>query len=233
MPAKSRIEWTPVIDEAIRRVYRERRHGGLKKLSCETGIGRSSLSDRARKDLGLSPLRRVCPGKKVRWTTEDDRMIVRWGHEPAACIAQRLKVAGLPWRSDKTIANRRCELRQKGEPVGAWREDLTVEEIAVGLGVCVTAVTRWIKQGLLTAKALRPDSPSRKFFRIKSRDLRRFIYRHPTYLASARPDLVWYNDIVFGPCPSDVQEPPKGRQRRESPAPDGIEFPLHLEAAHG
>lgn len=232
MPANSRIEWTPAIDEAIRRVYRDCRHGGLKKLAIETGIGRSSLSDRARKDLGLSPLRRVRPGKKVRWTTEEDRMIVRWGHEPAACIGQRLKAAGLPWRSDKSISNRRCELRNQGEPVGAWREDLTVEEIAEGLGICVTAVTRWVKQGLLKAKALRPDSTSCKFFRIKSPDLRRFIYRHPTYLASARPDLVWYNDIVFGPCPSDVQEPPKGRQRRQ-PELDGTEYPLHLEVAHG
>ncbi|MCB1826651.1 MAG: helix-turn-helix domain-containing protein [Candidatus Competibacteraceae bacterium] len=232
MAANSRIEWTPAIDEAIRRIYRDRRHGGLKALSRETGIGRTSLSDRARRALGLPPLRSVRPAKKTRWDPLDDELIVRWGHEPSACIARRLEAAGRPWRSDKTVANRRCELRNQGQPVGAWREDLTTEEVAEGLGINIMAVTRWIKQGQLKAKALRPDSPTCKFYRIQSRDLRRFIYRHPTYLASARPDLVWYNDIVFGPCPSDVQEPPKGRQRRQ-PELDGTEYPLNLESAHG
>lgn len=232
MAANSRIEWTPAIDEAIRRIYRERRHGGLKKLSRETGIPRSSLSDRARKTLGVTPFRRFRIEKKVRYDPLDDELIVRWGHEPAASIARRLIEAGRPRRSEHAIANRRCELRNQGQPVGAWREDLTTDEVAEGLGVNKSTVMRWIKLGLLTAKALRPDSPSCKFYRIQLRDLRRFIYRHPTYLASARPDLVWYNDIVFGPCPSDVQEPPKGRQRRP-PELDGTEYPLHLETAHG
>lgn len=232
MSAKSRIEWTPAIDAAIVRVYRERHHGGLKKLSCETGIGRTSLSDRARRHLGLMPLRHIRTAKKVRWTPRDDELIVRWGHEPAACIARRLVEAGQPWRSDKTVSNRRCELRNQGQPVGAWQEDLTAEEIADGLRVSITTVTRWINRGLLQAKFLQPHATRNKLYRVKLPDLRRFFYRHPTYLASARPDLVWYNDIVFGPYPSDVQEPPKGRQRRESPAPDGIEFPLHLEVAH-
>lgn len=233
MAVKSRIEWTPAIDDALRRVYRERRHGALKKLSHETGIGRTSLSERALITLGLSPLRHVRFAKRVRWMPIDDELIVRWGHEPSACIAQRLVAAGRPLRSDKAIANHRCELRRGGHPVGAWRDDLTTDEVAVGLGVNIVTVMRWIRQGVLKAKSLRPDSVSGKFHRIAPRELRRFFYRHPTYLAPARPDLVWYNDIVFGPCPSDVQEPPKGRPRRESPAPDGIEFPLHLEAAHG
>lgn len=65
MAANSRIEWTPAIDEAIRRIYRDRRHGGLKALSRETGIGRTSLSDRARRALGLPPLRSVRPAKNA------------------------------------------------------------------------------------------------------------------------------------------------------------------------
>lgn len=227
----ARIDWTPALDAAIQRCYRERKRGGLKKLSYETGISRSALSGRARKKLGLTAFRDIRPGKKVRWEAADDELIVRWGHEPSSCIARRMKDAGRPWRSEKTIANRRCELRRQGQPVGAWREDMTVEEVSAGLGVHAISITRWIQQGLLKATALRPDNSSCKFYRIEIRDLRRFIYRHPTYLSAARPDLVWYNDIVFGPCPSDVKEPPKGRKRYQ-PALDAIEYPLHLETSH-
>ena len=226
-----RIVWTPELDAAIAKVFRAQKIGGLDDLARETGIARSTLSTRGRVKLGMPPMRRVRPGKKVRWAPADDEFIVRWGHEPSMCIARRMRAAGHPWRSAKNIANRRCELRQQGQPVGAWREDLTAEEVAEGLGVKIDAVLRWIRLDLLTAKALRPDSPSCKFYRIQPADLRRFLYHHPTYLASASPDLVWYNDIVFGPCPADVQAPSKGRQRRRIEL-DGTEYPLHLESAH-
>lgn len=85
-------------------------------------------------------------------------------------------------------------LRRRGEPVGLDRSDLTVAEVAEGLGCAERTVTRWIGWGWLRATAMVPDGQG-KYYRITETDLRRFCLAHAAAVARGRPDMIWYTDL--------------------------------------
>lgn len=229
MSAKSRIEWTPEMDAALIDVYRSRQRAKLKCLSLDWGIAPSTIHRRAVYTLGVTPFHRN--GASTLWCDQEDALVVRFGHERPVDLQRRLREAGFR-RGLKAIINHRGELKRRGCPVGAYRESLTTAEIAAGMGCSLNVVERWIKEGVLQATALTPNSLRAKHYQVKPSALRHFCLTHTQRLMRLNPDIIWYTDLIRG------ESKPARAARKISPAarrPDAnvIEFPLHLEAAHG
>lgn len=229
MPDKSPIEWTPEMDAALVEVYRSRQRARLKCLSLDWGIAPSTIHRRAVYTLGVTPFHRN--GACALWCDQEDALVVRYGHERPVDLQRRLREAGFR-RGLKAIINHRGELKRRGYPVGAYRESLTTAEIAAGMRCGMSVVERWIRDRLLDATALTPNSLRAKHYQVKPSALRRFCLTHTQKLMRLNPGIVWYTDLIRGEsksAPAARKISPAARQ----PDAHVIEFPLHLEAAYG
>jgi len=189
----SRRSFTAEQDAELARVYRNREAGNMSCFARRWGVPKSTVSARARR-LGLPPLRRF-RGYTALWKEAEDQLLVEHGHRPALDLQRRLAAAGFT-RKIKSIQNRRSELKRAGFPVGAYREELTVQEVAEGMGCDDITVLKWIRVLGLKATALCPDSGRAKFYRIRERDLQRFCLDHTAAVARFKPDLVWYTHLI-------------------------------------
>lgn len=193
MAANKRI-WTADQDAALRSYYQKSTRGGLVTLSRQWGIAVTTLHSHATRVLGLKTRRHQNPSA---WTPAEDQILIEEGYLPRQLLRARLAEAGFP-RSEKGLENRRWILRRKGVATDAYRPDLTIAEVAAGLGCTERAVLRWIHCGWLKAKALCPDAPAKRY-QITDDQLRRFCIAHPSALYGYQPDLVWYTDLISRP----------------------------------
>lgn len=189
MPVK--YDWVK-LEPLVRAAYASGERSALKRLHYETGVPPKSLSHFALRHLGLAPLQ--APRSTAPWSAAEDDLLLRWSHQPSHIIASRLQEAGFD-RSARAVAIRRCVLRKQGRSIGIFRDDLTIREIAVALGVSDRWVLRWIQTGRLASTP--PVSQHCKYgHRISFPALRQFLIEHGTAWQHAKPDLIWLTDIL-------------------------------------
>lgn len=187
--------WTAEQDAALIAASQSPVRGARARLSRIWNIPQNCLTHRAQA-LGLPPTRRT-PVHPRRWLTDEDRLLIEYGHLPRKALQARLAKAGFK-RSTHSLENRRAILKQQGHPVGQFRERLTVSEIMDGFNCSNETVQRWIRCGALKARALCPDSKA-KYYEVTYAALRQFCLDHVVEIARLHPDLIWYTDLIG--CP--------------------------------
>lgn len=215
---RTKYEWTPAMDDMIRRIHRERAGKRSSDLPSYAEYARRIrrpkhvVIQRARK-LGLEP---PAP-KEPAWSEEELRRLRRWAWMTPRVIQQKLKQAGFN-RSVTAVT-----LKRKRLNLHAAREWLNARELAEALGIDSHKVALWVKRGLLHGnwREFDSDGDGRKGeYVFREHYIRRFILMNPTEVDLRKVDQLWFFDIItqgkFGENYYDAGEEglAKGGRRR-------------------
>lgn len=193
----SRREWATEQDAALTKIYQEKyRNGALKALAIDFDIPANTLSYHA-KAIGLPRIRGLRRQRR-HWVAAEDQIIVEFGDFPIGTIRAKLAAIGFD-RAPSSIRGRRQCLRNAGVIISSDRDEMTIVEVAQGLGCKESAIYRWIQYGWLRAQTMRQNLKTQNYY-ITRADLRQFCRTHTAALQRCgRPDLIWYTDLIANP----------------------------------
>lgn len=183
---RQRWHASPPIDAVIRRTYQSVPSKG-DIAACAKAVGRPRwwVSKRAR-ELGLVVPRFKAPA----WTDAETELVRELAHKQPASIQRSLKHRGYH-RSETAIL-------VKLKRLGADRTDpnaMNANQLAECLGVDRKTVGRWIEQGWLKATR-RQHSDRDDYWRIKRKDVRRFIIENTAQVDLRKVDRFWFVDLL-------------------------------------
>jgi DNA-directed RNA polymerase specialized sigma24 family protein len=192
MPA-ARRQWssTEHVDDAIRRGYQKPDRGTINRLAIDIQRPRTWIRDRAIK-LGIA----VPRYKPLPWSPEED-LIVRElaGQRKPASIQRALRKDGFA-RTETAIVVR---MKRLGESrVIESVDEYSGRQLADMMGVDGKTVSTWVSKGLLRAKEVgEPRSDGRATtWRIKRKDVRRFIIDHTAHVDLRKVEKFWFVDLL-------------------------------------
>jgi len=189
---KRKYEFTPLIDDLIRRAYRQYRvYGNRQAISrCARKVEIPSWKIRRRAlDLGLTRT------KEPLWSDAEVAQLERWGHLTDAVIQRKLKAAGF----NRSIAGihlklRRLRIRQNLDGYSA-------HSLSEAFGVDSHKVVLWIHRKMLRATRRgtdRTEAQGGDSYWITHNAAREFVYRYPDQIDLARVEKLWFLDLVSG-----------------------------------
>jgi len=194
----TRRVWTLDEDALIRREWPrvQKRQQSVARLADQIGVSEFLVRERA----GVLGIRLQRPDH-IPWTEAEDELLAANVHLVPRTIADKLQRAGFPRRTAAAIAVRRQRLQRTVHGNG---EAYSLHELAALMGCSPQPVMRWIRLGLLPAKARgetqnQYGGPGDRYL-IKPRDVRAFIIQHTAQVATqlATADKYWLVDLLAG-----------------------------------
>lgn len=93
------------------------------------------------------------------------------------------------------VKSKRLQIDRRG-----CRDWMTASSVALGFGLEVHTVIRWIEKGWLQAERFGKDHPDGRAsaWKVWPQALSRFVREHPAAYTLAKVDQVWFLDLVFG-----------------------------------
>lgn len=179
---KRKYQWTQERDELIRARYAER--GPLAPLAALWGYPEHAIRWRAA-ELGVGPM---TPASR-KWTpAELDYLEERAGQDTARMIARHLK------RSLRSVIIQ----AHRQQIATRVREGYTAGDLGECFGVSDKTVARWIRLGYFgDVKRRNGGDSDADAYRIKERQVRRFLEAHRTVYSLQTTDQTWFLDLVF------------------------------------
>lgn len=202
MNGRRTIDWVP-IDPELRKIYTELQRGALQQLSNRVGISATTLSQRARRSLGVMGINHP---KKVfnKFTPREDEVLIQNYPSPAWQLQKMLSAHGRS-RTISSVINRLYALRKAGQiaDVADAIEDsdcLTTADLAEVMGVTQRRIQYWVTQKQLTVMEDKgPDDSRVHRYRIHRKPLRDFLMMYPGHWDSKACDHFWLVDILTAP----------------------------------
>lgn len=182
--------FTARIDQRIREIYlshpNAKTRPGIRQLAGQIGIPHWALKKRAR-ELGLART------KEKAWSEPELVILARYAWMSDERIRLKLKVAGYA-RTVTGIHMKLKRMRFKWDP-----SFYSGKGLAQALGIDSHVVTRWIKSGHLKARfrgTARSEQQGGDIYLIREKDVRRFIFEHPTEIDLRKVDQLWFLDLI-------------------------------------
>ena len=182
--------FTDQIDQLIREIYLShpgaKTRPGIRMLAKKVDIPHWALKKRAR-ELGLART------KELPWSEPELAILARYAWMSDERIRLKLKAAGY----SRTVTGIHLKLRRmkfKHDP-----SFYSANSLAQALGIDSHAVSRWIKRGYLRAQlrgTARGDQQNGDIYLIRERDIRRFIFEHPSEIDLRKVDQLWFLDLL-------------------------------------
>lgn len=182
--------FTPAMDEAIRRAYQERAEKrsspipGLTQLAEKWNIPTHKIKKRAI-DIG------VARSKDRPWSDRELKMLHQLAWLKPGAISMRFYRAGFKRSS--------CAIKVKLRRIKARREN-TDYYTAIGLSECfgvdVHTIVRWIRLAMLKAERQDPRIGEKSPWMIHEKHVREFIFRNPMEFDIRKVDQLWFMDLV-------------------------------------
>lgn len=195
MPAA--LPWTELDDAAIKRIYEttdvvEQRRRKARYVAMTRWTGKQ-VYHRA---LQLGAIKSKV--KEPNWSDAEIDFILSQSGFCVQHIRKKMIKAGFPVRTLSAIGDR---LRKEAGSVKVARQDAGVysgNEVADLLGVDSKTVSSWCRQGLLRGVYSENSYGPHHAWRIKEKDIRRFVIDHVGRVNFARCDKFWLVDLL---CP--------------------------------
>src|ERR1700691_1114197 len=187
---KRKYEFTPLIDDLIRRAYRQYRvYGNRQAISrCARKVEIPSWKIRRRAvDLGLTRT------KEQLWSDAEVAILERWGHLTDAVIQRKLKAAGFH-RSVNGIHLKMKRLRIKQNLDG-----YSANTLALAFGVDSHKVTHWIHRNMLRATRRGTERTERQggdTYWIAHKAVHDFVLAHPDEIDLRKVEKWWFLDLL-------------------------------------
>ncbi len=195
-----KIDWTP-IDPILTKIYQDRDYGAVKKLSEQTGIAHSTLTQHAKRCLMVNGMN-VRGLRFEKYLPTEDTLLIQNYPAPIWRLQAILASRGYQ-RTTKSIVNHLYNLRQSDQLPAEMDaiEDANLIgtlEVAEVMGVTLRKVQNWINRQLLkTADPDLPDDQGRIHRHlIHRRDLTEFLRTYPGHWDSRHCDHFWLVDIL-------------------------------------
>jgi hypothetical protein len=194
--ARPRSTFTPAMDAAILRVYREIkprdwRAPAIRNLARALGLPRWRVSHRARELGAYQP--RI---KELPWSSRELHILELNAHYTAKTIQEKLKASGFI-RSFNGIHVKLVRMRFKKQCVKG-----SARVVAECFGVDPSTVAdQWIRQGLLKASRRGTDRTSQQGgdeWLIKEKDIKAFIINNIGIIDLRKVDKFWFVAILAG-----------------------------------
>ena len=187
---RRKYTFTDQIDQFIREAYLSRPDNktrpGISVLAKKVGIPHWALKKRAR-ELGLART------KELPWSEPELEILARYAWMSDERIRLKLKAAGY----SRTVTGIHLKLRRmkfKHDP-----SFYSANGLAQALGIDSHAVSRWIKRGYLRAQlrgTARGEQQNGDIYLIREKDIRRFIFEHPSEIDLRKVDQLWFLDLL-------------------------------------
>jgi len=195
---KKRYTITPETDEQIRRAYQNEVGMGscsngdapVRALAERLNLPRWKVTRQAI-TLGLVAKQK----KEPDWSERELGILERSAHRSPRAIQSRLKRVGMH-RSETAIILKRKRMRFLQSLNGQ-----SATSLAECFGVDAKTVRRWILNGHLKAKKRgteRTEKQGGDMWRIKEKDVRRFLVEHVCEIDFRKLDKYWLVDILTG-----------------------------------
>lgn len=187
----TKYEFTTMMDEAIRRAYRERPTNGaipgVRSLSEKWDIPTWTIKRRAGK-LGLTR------EKNAVWTEKEIELLEQYAHLPPSVIEKKF-LANWFFRSAAAIKIKllRFEVRRD-----AQSGDYTPTTLGMCFGTDQKVIVRWINLGLLKATVILDRADGQKRRIVKEADIIEFIRKNPMTFDIRKVDQMWFVDLLLG-----------------------------------